>query len=195
MENDAHRQIMDKHRSRFDALRTRHEDGTAPKAIAAFNLFQTPEALASRMVALADIQPHHSVLEPSAGLGRLLKAIQARNPDRVHACEQSTDCCAEIFKNFPTVELSQGDFLEKHLDLFDRIVMNPPFKMRRDLKHIEHAAGHLAPGGVLVGLCLAGPIRYNYLRERCDHWEILPPSTFAKEGTKVETILFRITNK
>lgn len=186
---------MATHEERFEGYRTRHEDGTAPRAVAAFNLFQTPEALASRMVELAGILPHHSVLEPSAGLGRLLKPILARNPDRVHACEQSPDCCAEIYKQFPSVELSQGDFLEKHLGEFDRIVMNPPFKLRRDIKHIQHAAGHLAPGGVLVALCLAGYKREETFRDHHNaSIERIPAGTFKAEGTQVETLLITITN-
>lgn len=194
MDNDAAGYRMAEMRPRFEALRTRHEDGTAPRAVSAFQLFQTPAPLAARMVELADIGPAHSVLEPSAGLGRLLRPIMERKPDRVHACELNTELAAELFREFPTVELSQGDFLEKHLDLFDRIVMNPPFHMRADVRHVLHAMGHLAPGGVLVGLCLAGRHREEGIRPHCDYWETIPAGTFRAEGTNVETILFRITN-
>ena len=194
MENDAAKFAMDDMRPRFEALRTRHEDGTAPRAVSAYQLFQTPEPLAARLVELAGILPHHSVLEPSAGLGRLLRPIIAAGPDRIHACEVNPDLAGELFCQFPDVELSQGDFLTKHLGPFDRIVMNPPFHMRDDIRHTLHAAGHLAPGGVLAGLCLATRHREEALRPLADHWETIPAGTFKGEGTNVETILFRITN-
>jgi phospholipid N-methyltransferase len=201
---------MDEMRSRFDRLRDRHTNGTAPQAIAAHQLFQTPPALAARMVELADIQPGHAVLEPSAGLGRILRPILERNPASVTACEVNADLAGELFRTFPGVTLWQGDFLERRPTyegggsllvkpfpnappVFDRIVMNPPFTMRSDLRHIEHARQFLATGGVLVGLCLSTHHRETALRDSCDVWEVIPAGTFRAEGTGVETILFRIT--
>jgi len=194
IQNDEKRAMMDTMAPRFDRLRDRHTNGVAPRAVSAFQLFQTPASLAARMVALADIRPHHSVLEPSAGLGRILSPILAARPDRVHACELDAALAGELFHTFPGVELSQGDFLEKHLGEFDRIVMNPPFHMRSDCKHVLHAAGHLAPAGVLVGLCLATRHREEAIRPLCDYWETIPAGTFRAEGTNVETALFRIRN-
>jgi hypothetical protein len=185
---------IDEMRPRFTRLAERHERGEGPKAFSAFQLFQTPATLAARMVDLADIRPHHSVLEPSAGLGRLLVPILAAGPDRVHACELDATLAGELFAQFPQVALSQGDFLTKHLGEFDRIAMNPPFHLRADIAHILHAAGHLAPGGVLVGLCLATRHREDALRPLCDHWETIQAGAFRAEGTTVETVLFRIRN-
>jgi SAM-dependent methyltransferase len=190
--NDAKRDEMDAMASRFNALRTRHEDGTAPRAVTAYQLFQTPEPLAARMVGLAEIRPGCSVLEPSAGLGRLLRPILAMPRALVTACEISPDLCAELYQEFPEVRLLQGDFLTKAIEPFDRIVMNPPFHMRSDIRHIQHARQCLAPGGILVGLCLSGHRREETLRQHCDHWEIIPAGAFKQEGTAVETILFRI---
>ena len=185
---------MDEMRGRFDRLRDRHTNGTAPQAIAAHQLFQTPPALAARMVELADIQPGHAVLEPSAGLGRILRPVLERNPASVTACEVNADLAGELFRTFPGVTLWQGDFINRNpAPVFDRIVMNPPFTMRSDLKHIAHARQFLAPDGVLVGLCLSTHHRETALRDSCDVWEVIPAGTFRAEGTGVETILFRIT--
>ena len=195
MRNDETKFRMDDMRPRFESLRDRHTNGTAPQAVAAHQLFQTPASLAARMVELADIQPAHFVLEPSAGLGRILRPITERNPANVTACEINQDLAGQLFKEFPDVTLWQGDFLErKPTRFFDRIVMNPPFTMRSDLKHIAHARKMLAPRGVLVGLCMSTHHRETALREVCDVWEIIPAGTFRAEGTGVETILFRITN-
>lgn len=194
-DNDTHSAFMAMHSERFDKLRTRHEDGTAPRAVASFNLFQTPAPLARRMVALADIAPGDSVLEPSAGLGRILAPVMECSPARVVAGDISPDCCREIMEQFPGVRLIQGDFLdaatrERMGPPFDKIVMNPPFKMRADIKHIEAALTMLAPGGSLVGLCLSGFKRADFLATHGAHIETVPAGTFP--DTKVETLLFKI---
>ena len=66
----------------IQALARRHEEGTAPKAVSAWQLFPTPPEIAAQMVTLAGIEPGHRVLEPSAGTGRLLDAIHVK---AVHA--------------------------------------------------------------------------------------------------------------
>ena len=185
---------MDEARPRFESLRDRHTNGTAPQAIAAHQLFQTPADLAARMVELAGITAAHHVLEPSAGLGRILRPIIAAGPASVTACEINAELSGELFRTFPDVTLWQGDFLDRNPSpVFDRIVMNPPFTMRSDLKHVAHALKFLRPGGVLVGLCLSTHHRETALRASCDVWEVIPAGAFRAEGTNVETILFRIT--
>lgn len=215
-ENEGHRLTMDLLRPRFDALRTRHEDGTAPRAVSSFNLFQTPEPLAARLVELANIQPGQSVLEPSAGLGRLVKEVARFHPGIVVACESSQDLTAELYRAFDFLHIVQRDFLadettaaildrleqplegslEEEMDgpeLFDQIVMNPPFKMRADIKHILRAMEFLKAGGTLTGLCLDGHKREETLRPYCHHWEKVPAGAFKSEGTNVPTILFQMT--
>jgi hypothetical protein len=210
MDNDARKFEMDDMRPRFEGYRTRHEDGTASRVVVAHQLFQTPPAIASRMVALANPAPGLSWLEPSVGLGRILRPIMATSPASVTVCDESPDCLAEIYREFPTVILAQGDFLERKPTweggggllvkpfpnappFFNRIVMNPPFHMRADIRHTLHALKHLAPGGVLVGLCMATSHRESALRPLADHWETIPAGVFRAEGTNVETYLFRIT--
>ena len=186
---------MEEMRPRFERIANRHENGTAPRAVSAFNLFQTPSALAAELVAAAEIEPGQSVLEPSAGLGRLLLEILKHEPGSVTAVEQSKDCARELFGNFPGVRLMERDFLTvspDQLGAFDRVCMNPPFKMRRDLKHVFHALTFLRPGGILSGLCLAGPIREQKLKPICDTWKTIPAGVFRSEGTGVETVLFTI---
>lgn len=180
---------------RFNRLKNRHENGTAPQAVSAFNLFQTPEELASRLVSLLDPKPGWRILEPSAGLGRILRALAGCQSSEVVAVEVSPDCCAALYAaDLPNVTLRQGDFLKMdNLGEFDGVTMNPPFHMRSDIRHIRHALTMLKPGGRLAGICMAGPMREKELRPLADYWESLPANAFAKEGTKVETILFSIT--
>lgn len=207
--NDEKRADMDAMTPRFERLRDRHTNGTAPRALSAFQLFQTPADLASRMVELAEPAPGLTWLEPSAGLGRILRPILATNPGTVCACERDTELSGELFREFPGVLLGQGDFLERRPSWegsgalivkpfpngpvqFDRIVMNPPFHLRADIRHTLHALEFLASGGVLVGLCMSTRHREEALRPLSDHWEVIPAGTFRAEGTGIETILFRI---
>ena len=149
---------MAEERGRFAALASRHADGTAPVAVSAFQLFQTPPELAARMVAMAGLTDGMRVLEPSAGLGRILDAI-ASDPARVDvvAVEQSPDCCRHLYQQRRACTLKQGDFLNLSgsgtLGHFDRVIMNPPFTKGLDYTHTLAAARLLKPGARLVGLC------------------------------------------
>lgn len=191
--NDEKRANMDTMAPRFERLRDRHTNGTAPRAVSAYQLFQTPQTLAARMVELAEPSPGLTWLEPSAGLGRIVRPILATNPGSVTACEVDAELSGELFREFPGVTLWQGDFLSREApETFQRIVMNPPFHMRSDIRHVQHAFSMLATSGVLVGLCLATRHREEALRPLTDLWETIPAGTFRAEGTNVETILFRI---
>lgn len=185
---------------RFAALATRHEDGTAPRAVSAFNLLQTPEAVGDMMV---DKIRHKLgqgswVREPSAGLGRLYYAVRrACQKTSVSLIEESSECCAELYKileNDIRATLLQGDFLDRDgLGMVDAVIMNPPFKMGRDIKHVMHALEFLKPGGVLVSLCYNGSRQNKKLRPLCDTWEVLPAGTFKSEGTGADVALLTIT--
>lgn len=188
---------MDEMRPRFAALASRHEDGTAPQAIAVHQLFQTPEWLASELVDLLGLPPGARVLEPSAGLGRLLDALAPLAPREVVAVEIAPECAGALFRHErPNVRLLQRDFLTvtpEETGLFDAVAMNPPFTMRSDVRHIEHALGFLKPGGKLAALCMAGTARERAFRDLADSWREIPSGAFSKEGTHVATILFSIT--
>ncbi len=195
-----HSQLTSEHmaeeRGRFAALAGRHESGTAPRAVSAFNLFQTPEEITQEMArTLAEAwQPNQSrrVLEPSAGLGRLVDSCLKEW--EVVAVEQSLNLVEELNrKPWKHVEIHQGDFLETDVNqlggLFDGVIMNPPFKLGRDIKHIRHAYKMLKPGGLLVSLCFNGVRQNNQLRPEVDSWEVLPSDSFKSEGTRASIAL------
>jgi hypothetical protein len=147
-------------------------------------LIPTPGNLAARMVELAAIEPTHSILEPNSGTGNLLAAIRAAQPEArlVHVEINRALCISTGAIN--------RDFLECDLGQFDRIIMNPPFGDAADIKHIEHAATMLKPGGRLVALCANGPRQQARLQPRATTWEELPPGTF--DGTGVRAALLTI---
>jgi protein-L-isoaspartate O-methyltransferase len=196
MENDAARYRQDDMRPRFDRLANRHENGTAPRAVSAYQLFQTPVALAARLVEGLQLNRSHRVLEPSAGLGRILDAIKPHAWDVV-AVEQDATLAGELYRQErPEVRILQRDFLTctvAELGQFDRIAMNPPFHVRADIRHIEHALKFLKPGGRLGAIMMNTRHRVEALKDRADSWEALPDDTFKETGTRVSTVLAYFT--
>jgi 16S rRNA G1207 methylase RsmC len=177
-------------RARFDSLR---DNTSKARAISAFNLFQTPEAIADRMAALLlpSLSAGCTVLEPSAGLGRIYSALRrAGHAGPVVLAENSPDCCRELYTltDGDNVTLKQGDFLEMNITA-DAVIMNPPFKMGRDIKHILHAFNCLAPGGLLVSLCYNGVKQNKKLKPLADSWEVLPAGSFKEEGARAEIVI------
>lgn len=196
-ENDLHIAIMAEQQDRFETIRARHDNGTAPRAISAFNLFQTPPELAARMA--AEIDPSASrILEPSAGLGNLWQAARnVTNTAQIDLIEINQELSGELYNmtHEDNSTLRQRDFLEVEPQaIYDHIIMNPPFKMRRDIKHILHAQKFLKPGGKLIALCMAGRIREEKLQPLCTSWQPIPAGAFKASGTNIETIFLTITN-
>lgn len=170
-----------------------------------FQFFETPDALAERMVALAKIGPNSRVLEPSAGFGRIARAI-ARHVFQwpqtiVDTLVELDPEKANILAIFGIAEqVLTADFLLCNpyrrqtgntlgIGVFDAIVMNPPFTRGQDIQHIRHARWFLKPGGVLVAICANGPRQREALMDECEYWENLPAGTFADSGTNVNTAL------
>lgn len=198
MENDAAGYAMQEQRPRFDRLAHRVENGTEPRAISAFNLFQTPSPVSAQLVALLGLSDGERVLEPSAGLGRILDALEPFNPSEVVAVEQAPQCAGELFRqNRSCVRIMQRNFLALYPEetgLFDAVAMNPPFHMRSDIRHIRHALTFLRPGGRLAALCLNTHHRVDAFKSSASEWIELPESTFAAEGTRVSAVLCLLTN-
>jgi len=199
-ENDAAGVRMLAEAPRFQRLALRHENGTAPKAITAFNLFQTPRIVAACMAELvkAHVRPGARILEPSVGLGRLYEPFADMEGLRENwvGVENAIECVRAVRAAMQRSEIHERDFLTADCgDLggqFDAVVMNPPFKQGCDIRHIEHAAGMLAPGGLLVSLCYDGTKQNAKLRPMCDTWERLPSGSFREEGTSADVVLLTI---
>lgn len=189
-ETETAEQEMSEERGRFQRLAG---DSAKPRAVSSFNLFQTPELIAARIADLLNVDDSHRVLEPSAGLGRLYRAVRSLSACPVVLVEQSPDCCAELYRETEgdhTATLIQDDFLQCDPDrlggLFDRVIMNPPFKRGTDIKHIEHARELLKPGGLLVAICANGPRQQKRYRDNSELFEVLPSGSFKETGTNVE---------
>ena len=188
---EARGEEMAAERPRFQRLA---REDSAPRVVSSFNLFQTPTDLADRLAGLLDRVGR--TLEPSAGLGRLYHAVRRRDPAAPITLEDiSPECCRELYRMTeadPNSRLVQADFMTcdpDKLGRFDSIVMNPPFKIGRDIKHIVHAQKFLCPGGRLVSLCAGGQKQRAALEPLATDWHDLPAGSFKSEGTNLSAAI------
>lgn len=154
--------------------------------------FQTPAALAERMVQLANLQPSDSVLEPSAGLGAIASQIWRVHP-ALDVCEKNpTRANHLVAEGYKLVSLG---FLTYSGHEYDKIIMNPPFEECQDVDHVLHAFSLLKTGGRIVAIMsnhwtFSSDKKSTAFRE----WftgdiEALPAGTFKESGTGVNSVL------
>ena len=171
-----------------------------------FGFFETPEPLARNLVAAAEIKPGMTVLEPSAGRGALVRhilksggactaiEIQGENADKIHKVLLPSS------RDLPPLFVVIGNFLNwqpREGFLFDRVVMNPPFRAQADIAHVHHAFNFLKPGGRLVAIMSAG-VKWRENRKALDFRKLVldsngsiianPDGSFKASGTDVRTV-------
>lgn len=176
--------------------------------------FETPKALAQKLVNSIDLQDGHRVLEPSAGNGRILEAI-INHPARTSiTAVEIDDSRKELLKShFSMTYNGSGllmvmDFLTMQPSeklLYDRVAMNPPFAKQADIDHVTHAITHLKPGGRLGAIMSASvnfrenkkTTNFKTMLERETWFQIedLPEGSFKESGTNVNTVLLILTKK
>ncbi len=178
----------DENLAKIEEMKARVKEGV--QVLSAPTLYPTPPEIAREMVELAQIEPTHRVLEPSAGTGALLWEIGA---EPVKVAVEYIDRLAEALAQcgMPNLTVHCADFLSLNGELgtFDRVVMNPPFNGGADIKHVLHAIEHLKPGGRLVALCANGPRQQDKLRPMAEEWRELPEGSFKMAGTNVRVAL------
>lgn len=163
--------------------------------------FETPEELASRLCDMAEITSECSVIEPSAGKGRIADEIHKRNPKELVCFEINNGM--EMYLKYKGYDVYYRDFLEVDSEDIsaDRIVMNPPFSKQQDIDHVYKAYECLNPGGVLVSvMSTSHTFRTNkkseLFREFLDQTgaevEMLPEGIFKESGTMIKTCVVKI---
>lgn len=166
-----------------------------------FQAFYTPDAIANEVARLAELDPIHRVLEPSVGTGQLAAAAVRHGvfwPSIVGVDINSTLWPELEINGFR--QLICADFLtcKPGTNLFDRILMNPPFSMGDDIKHVRHAMNFLKPGGRLVAIVGTGPKQVEAFKHGhfpfFAEWIDLPENSFEESGTNVNTAII-IINK
>lgn len=167
-----------------------------------FNYFPTPDKVVAKLIDLAEIKNGMSVLEPSAGQGAILKGIlKSAEYLEITGVELMDENFEILKKSFPNVDLVKGDFLKLPIfGLVDRIVMNPPFCKKQEIKHVLHAYDNLREGGILVSVMSPGVTfrqdsltkQLKSLIDECGEIHPLPSGSFKESGTNVETIIVKL---
>lgn len=169
-----------------DALDWLVTAGTMPE-VRSHQFYPTPPEFAAEVVRLAQIEPEHSCLEPSAGQGGLAEWLPV---DRTQCVELSGLHCSVLRGKGLAVE--QADFLvwAQTAPLFDRIVMNPPFTGGQGRNHVEVAAGLVRPGGRLVAILPASMRGADLLGDdfECE-WGELREGLFKGASVVVTTLV------
>lgn len=117
-----------------------------------FQFFETPDYLADRLVVdYANIQDNDLILEPSAGRGAIIKAINRVLPNNIIDCYEIMDLNNTFLEKIPTANLIGKDFLKFNItNKYDKIIANPPFRNNQDIDHIRKMYSCLKKGGRLV---------------------------------------------
>jgi hypothetical protein len=159
-----------------------------------FQFFATPEDLANTLVTYAGITDNDTILEPSAGQGAIIKAINAVTdivPDCYELMEQNRKVLNESGLRF---RLIGEDFLKNEGKTYSKIIANPPFTKNQDIDHLKEMYKLLQKGGRLV--CITSESwtfgqqkKQQIFREWLETIEAgvleIPKGTFKSSGTTV----------
>lgn len=165
----------------------------------------TPIRLAVELVAGLDLQPGVRVLEPSAGDGRLVRAVLDAQPGaHVVAVEPDLGRVAVLGRLAGETVQVHACRLEDYGGPggLDAVVMNPPFTLpgRRYAwaQHVALAWRFLRPGGQLAAIVPASlafgrqrPIAAvrELIRAAGGSWREAPGGAFRASGTDVHTLI------
>lgn len=120
-----------------------------------FQFFATPDDVADKLVSLAGIKEADLILEPSAGRGAIVNAINRVIKDKEVHCFELMDTNIDVLKKIDTVILLGNDFIDfsfKSKMIFDKIIANPPFSKNQDIDHVTKMYDVLASKGRLVSV-------------------------------------------
>lgn len=168
-----------------------------------FQFFGTSGELADELVFLANPRRIDKILEPSAGQGAIVQAIN-------RFCEPDTIFCYELMplnqsflNKICNVKMLGDDFLKCN-EQFDRIIANPPFAKNQDIDHIYKMYDCLNTGGRIVTMCskhyqFSGNKKEKQFREWLDKLGAIthevPEGAFKESGTNIATVILIINKR
>lgn len=168
-----------------------------------FGQFDTPPEVVARLIELAELEPGMDVLEPSAGLGNIVRGIVGAG-GVAHAFEIDPKRHAALeASGLMTFPVASGDFLTfEAAPTFDAVVMNPPFAGQADIDHVTHALKFVKPGGRLVAVMSAAVMYRDNAKTRAFRelieqqvsgtWEELDAGAFKASGTMVRACIVAV---
>lgn len=159
--------------------------GTVPE-YKSHQFYPTPQGLAQRVREAAQIQAHHSILEPSAGLGALVADL---DPAQV-TCVEVSSLHAAVLQEKGFSKVHETDFLSFAASCpirFDRVLMNPPFSQGRWQAHLEAAARLVADQGRLIAVLPSGA--HTRIKLPGFDCSVSAPIENAFEGASVSVVI------
>lgn len=187
-----------------DALATVYATGSYINDKKLFQFYETPAVLAQSLAEQLDVRSGDVVLEPSAGRGALLKALDLTVDEAISYSFVAVELDPKNIEALRTEfdissghRIVEGDFTQfaKSTELrFDRVLMNPPFRNQQDALHIRAAFGLLKPGGRLVAIASAAvkfreTEAYRWVRENAVSVTDNAADAFKESGTSVKTVI------
>lgn len=167
-----------------------------------YQSFYTPEPVAKRVIAMAELSGGDICLEPSAGGGALATLadqaganVTCVDIDPVAVARLQELGFAVFHQDFLTCSSQQLD------GPFDRIVMNPPFTKNQAFEHVIYAMSMLRSPGILVAIVPPSTPTSKALRakweslldEHLDDEEEVDAGAFKESGTNVRTRIIKLT--
>lgn len=171
-----------------------------------YQFFWSPDSLCDRMVQMAYLEEYDLVLEPSAGQGAIIKAIQRTGfKGLIHYCELMP-LNRTFLERIPDTAYITDNFLKLGRSkittgVFDKIIANPPFSQDQDVDHILQMWDCLKPGGRIVTVSGKSwqytskkkAVKFRQFIEDVNaEIETIPAGTFKEAGTNIETLLLTI---
>jgi predicted RNA methylase len=162
--------------------------------------FATPAPVVKRMIETAGLEPGMTVLEPSAGTGAIARPAAELGAE-VTCIELDHSLWQRLAADGRYRSVQHGDFLEAGPadgPLYDRVLMNPPFRGQADIRHVTHALSFVKPGGMVIAIMPASAgfrqdktaEAFRTLVAGCGgRFERLPDDAFEASGTSVRTVM------
>ena len=163
-----------------------------------YQFFPTPSEIADLVIDLAYIDENNSVLEPSAGQGALIEALNKTGVKVNVDCYELMPINQKILEDkVKNANLIGENFLEAPVaKKYDRIIANPPFNKGQYMEHTYKMYELLEEEGILVVL-LPLSWRYNsnkkeqafkhFIEEHMEYEQFIERGSFKSSGTMIET--------
>lgn len=159
-----------------------------------YQFYETSDELANNLVYKADLNDDDSILEPSAGQGAIIRAINKVSntiPDCYELMEVNRDVLNQSDLSF---NLIGDDFLKNNGKKYTKIIANPPFSKNQDIDHLKEMYNCLQDGGRLVCITSNSWVNgkqkkqidfRNWLHDVNALIEDIPNGAFKQSGTMV----------
>lgn len=186
-----------------DVFINRLMDGESVNLKKEFQYYPTPKNIVQKMMdAITWHDNIKTILEPSAGQGAIVQAINEHSKVCVDYCELMEQN-AEILqrKNF-NAQIISADFMDvKVTNYYDLIVMNPPFAKNQDIDHVTHAYKCLKKGGQMVAITSPHwtfandkkSVAFRDFINENGNFEEIESGEFKESGTNIKTIMITLT--